>query len=685
MKTFIIPLLVCLLVILPTGLWAQSVSLNTDGSEAHASAILDVKSTSKGMLVPRMTSAERSGIVNPALGLLVFDTDRNTFWFYDDNAWVEIISNPGGGLNTGMTLSNATLELTDAGGTLSTDLSPLIDDADADPANELQNWGNLPGIPSDIADGDDVNDADADPTNELQNWNNLPGIPSDIVDGDDVNDGDADPTNEIQTLSIAGNVISLNNGGGAVTLGTQTLVQDADQDTKIQVEESADEDKIRFDLAGNEKMVLRRNPNGHAMLELNLGLSNIFIGQNSGGSNTVGTGNTVVGSYSMINNTVGSDNTAIGWEALSLNTGTSNTATGSGALKSNTTGLGNTANGVDALQKNTTGEFNTGIGWGALFFNTLGERNTALGHGALWFNTTGDYNTAIGSDALEANQTGQRITAIGFEALNVNTVSDNTALGYKALRGNTTGLENTAAGFEALHGNTTNDKNTAFGYKSLSNSTGTANTAIGASSGHNIVNGSYNTFLGNYTGFHNSSNTWTNSTAIGNAAVITGTDQVRLGNSMVWSIGGYANWTNLSDGDYKKNISEDIKGLEFITRLRPVSYQLDMDKLATTLREDYVSDANGSEVYQTPDAVTLESRRKKGQVRHTGFVAQEVETTARELGFEFSGVDKPQTEDGLYGLRYSEFVVPLVKAVQEQQAIIEQLQQRIEALEKASQ
>ena len=73
-----------------------------------------------------------------------------------------------------------------------------VNDADADPTNELQDWNSLPGIPADIADGDQVDDADADPTNELQDWNNLPGIPADIVDGDQVNDADADPTNELQ-------------------------------------------------------------------------------------------------------------------------------------------------------------------------------------------------------------------------------------------------------------------------------------------------------------------------------------------------------------------------------------------------------------------------------------------------------------------------------------------------------
>ena len=49
----------------------------------------------------------------------------------------------------------------------------------------------------------------------------------------------------------------------------------------------------------------------------------------------------------------------------------------------------------------------------------------------------------------------------------------------------------------------------------------------------------------------------------------------------------------------------------------------------------------------------------------TGFIAQEVERAAQKLGYEFSGVDAPKNENDHYGLRYAEFTVPLVKAVQE--------------------
>ena len=67
------------------------------------------------------------------------------------------------------------------------------------------------------------------------------------------------------------------------------------------------------------------------------------------------------------------------------------------------------------------------------------------------------------------------------------------------------------------------------------------------------------------------------------------------------------------------------------------------------------------------------ARKDKEKIVYTGFIAQDVEKAARELGFDFSGVDAAKNAKDLYGLRYSEFVVPLVKAVQEQQEEIELL------------
>ena len=59
----------------------QNVAINNDGSDPHPLAILDVKSTSKGVLLPRMRSAERMAIQNPPEGLMIYDTDAKSIFF----------------------------------------------------------------------------------------------------------------------------------------------------------------------------------------------------------------------------------------------------------------------------------------------------------------------------------------------------------------------------------------------------------------------------------------------------------------------------------------------------------------------------------------------------------------------------------------------------------------------------
>uniref|UniRef100_UPI003977E13C tail fiber domain-containing protein n=1 Tax=Flavobacterium sp. Root935 TaxID=1736610 RepID=UPI003977E13C len=113
------------------------------------------------------------------------------------------------------------------------------------------------------------------------------------------------------------------------------------------------------------------------------------------------------------------------------------------------------------------------------------------------------------------------------------------------------------------------------------------------------------------------------------------------------SIGGQVAWSNPSDLRLKKEIQTSSFGLNFINKLRPVTYHL---KTGTT---------------------DLQS----------GFIAQEVESAANSVGYQFSGIVKPASEKDFYSLRYSEFVVPLVKAVQEQQVIIEQQDKKIADLE----
>jgi hypothetical protein len=71
---------------------AQSpgVAINSNGTLPDAGAILDVQSTTKGLLIPRMTSAQRTAIAFTSLGLTVFDTDTRSFWFFGNFGWTEM-------------------------------------------------------------------------------------------------------------------------------------------------------------------------------------------------------------------------------------------------------------------------------------------------------------------------------------------------------------------------------------------------------------------------------------------------------------------------------------------------------------------------------------------------------------------------------------------------------------------
>ncbi|RYZ50873.1 MAG: hypothetical protein EOO14_18715, partial [Chitinophagaceae bacterium] len=70
----------------------QGVAISADGSAPASSAMLDIKSTDKGVLVPRMTTAQRTAIANVVKGLLVFDNTTSSFWFYNGTAWTELSS-----------------------------------------------------------------------------------------------------------------------------------------------------------------------------------------------------------------------------------------------------------------------------------------------------------------------------------------------------------------------------------------------------------------------------------------------------------------------------------------------------------------------------------------------------------------------------------------------------------------
>ena len=408
--------------------------------------------------------------------------------------------------------------------------------------------------------------------------------------------------------------------------------------------------------------------------------SSIFLGINAGANdNETNNHNVGIGYNTMTSNTSGSYNTAIGFEALESNTsGVYNSAFGSESLNASTSGSNNSAFGRRSLMSTTTGYLNTAIGNNAMENNTTSHNNVAIGFKSL-LSGVGNYNVSIGNQALQNNNSDNNV-AVGYQALYNNSSSKNTAIGNLTLINNSNGYENTAIGYSSLNTNSVGVFNVGVGVNSLlSNTIGYKNVAIGNNALDSNTNADFNTAVGydalsvTTTGNFNTAlgansgpivTSIGNTTSIGYGAQSTGSNQVRLGNSSVSVIGGYAPWSNFSDKRIKTNIKEDIVGLEFIKKLRPVSYNLDMDAIAR--------------FEKTPDKFRLkEAERLKAKEVQTGFIAQEVEAAAKEVGFNFHGVVKPYAKDDLYALSYSEFVVPLVKAVQEQQEEIEALKKEL--------
>lgn len=293
--------------------------------------------------------------------------------------------------------------------------------------------------------------------------------------------------------------------------------------------------------------------------------------------------------------------------------------------------------------------------------------------------TTGVANSFFGAYSGYSNTTGHDNTGLGYFALYNNaTTYENTAIGSLSLFSLGTGYYNTAIGFSALFDNYSGYYNTAVGSNALDATESSGNTAVGERAGAIYANGWGCTFLGQQN--------WANadgyqySMSLGYNCRITASYQTRIGDATTTSIGGYANWTKISDSRVKKDIKEDVPGLSFINRLKPVTYHLDMEKMDEFLNPDK-SRIQSAEKVVAEDKDHQKALDAKGKVLETGFLAQDVEKAAQEVGYDFSGVDAPKNDKDMYGLRYAEFVVPLVKAVQELSKANDEKNEKINSLE----
>ncbi|MFI5332954.1 MAG: tail fiber domain-containing protein [Candidatus Babeliales bacterium] len=291
----------------------------------------------------------------------------------------------------------------------------------------------------------------------------------------------------------------------------------------------------------------------------------------------------------------------------------------------------NTALGIDALQ-NTK--------------NNSGASNVAVGHNALQALTTGEFNIAVGENTLENNVSGNNNVAIGQGALFSSSNSDNVGIGFIALSG-TKGSQNVAIGSNALSnlGNHTSiSNNIALGFNAgiNLNNTGTNvnNIYIGSVGPASLGAENNTTRIG-------SQSAGTGACFIGGISGITTTVADAIPVLVSQSTGQLG--TASSSFRYKKDITTMESVAVALMKLRPVRFR-----------------------YKIHDETTP---------AEYGLIAEEVARVAPDLVIYKDG--QPET------VKYHALPILLLKAVQElatknneQQVIIEQLIQRIAALEK---
>lgn len=461
---------------------------------------------------------------------------------------------------------------------------------------------------------------------------------------------------------------------------------------------------------------------GHTSLFYNVGGNyNTGVGTRALINNTSGNQNTAVGYYSLRHSTTQSNNTALGYLAdVSSNTIFNATAIGQAAIAtaSNSVQLGNggvsqvfagvgtnatlitgglqVLGGSPSAGKVLTCNGSTGIAtWqnlgtgNAWYLNgnsaTSGDFIGTLNAVPLSFRVNGfksgliDYDFAKGGTFMgfrsgESNAiNGTGNTAYGYNTLAVNTIgSQNTVVGFTAMDFNVNGGRNTAVGVSALGANLNGFDNTAIGLRALEvNGSGSGNTALGSEALSVNTIGVCNTAVGMHANV--GAPTLSNATAIGYNAIVNTSDQIQLGPATTTHVATSGTFNTVSDGRFKTNIRDEVKGLAFIQKLRPVVYNFDTRRFTQFLTQN-MPDSLAADYLAADFAPST-------AIRQSGFIAQEVEQAAKEVGYNFNGVHVPADENDNYSLAYAQFVVPLVKGMQEQQAMIEAQQAQIAELQ----
>ncbi len=486
-------LLTIVLICFSINAFAQSVGIGT--TTPNASAMLDVSSTSKGILIPRMTKAERQAIGSPADGLIVYQTSPDSIGFHYYAAfigWTFLVNgSKGWGLNGNTGITNS-----DFLGT--TDNSPLIIKANNVFSGGVNPLNNNTYLGYNIA-------------NALFQGNGNTALGA---FASRINQGSGSVAIGYQAL------YSETNADGIVAIGRAALFNNNNRINNLAMGDSAlfsngigsVDGQSSYNIAIGSK-ALKNNTTGNvntaigfqSLVDNTTGFSNIALGHSTLNANISGYRNIAIGHEALAYNKSNSGNIAIGQGALvyfnELNTETKNITIGHNSMRgsfsgANHFGKSNTVIGDQALLEITTGSNNSAVGVSVLKNISTGSFNAAIGDSALFNNTSGYSNVAIGSKALFKNNISSNLVAIGDSALFNNTGNFNVAIGSKTLYSNTFGYFNIAIGLESLRDNTIGNFNTAVGAQALSYlNSGDHNTVLGHL-GFAMPKGSKNTLIG---------------------------------------------------------------------------------------------------------------------------------------------------------------------------------------------
>ena len=351
-------LLLSLSLILSITASAQS-NIGIGTSSPHSSAILDMKATDKGVLIPRMDSSLRRGIASPAIGLLVYDTDYDCFYYFRASGWASLCSGSGGGSTVGPT--GAT------GVTGPTGLSGMT------------------GATGPTGAGVDT----------MPDWHILG------------NSGTIDSINFIGTTdSVPLNIRINNQRAGRI---------DFVHNTSFGYNALGSYNLSRWTLYGQTAFGYQALAHSNI-----LGAANTALGDRAAYSITKGAGNVAIGTEALYSDSTGFDNVAIGYGAICCDPqGSYNTGVGYGVLSFYNFSKFNTAMGYACMGRVNSGDSNTAVGAYSLSYPTThnhGHSNTAVGFGSLWRAVQADGNTAIGHLSMDSFQDGSYNTALGYKA-----------------------------------------------------------------------------------------------------------------------------------------------------------------------------------------------------------------------------------------------------------------------------